>query len=258
MQTPIKAPTIRQRKHSYPLRLIGFVSFSLLAILVCIKLGTWQLSRAQEKQALLDIEQRVITALAHVSAADLHQKVSILGSFDNQQPILLDNQINNKRIGYHLYLPFHSDGHTILVNLGWLAAPASRAAFPDIPPFTGDYHLTGTLSAQQGSPLLLGDNVTAVGSNAAKSVAIKPLVMQRTDLSQLQYYLKTPLKPLLLQLNPDSNIGFSKTWQMTVMSPAKHTAYAVQWFALAFALSLCSGFWLSKYRNQHKNRQDKD
>jgi surfeit locus 1 family protein len=113
-------------KPKYPKRLIGFVIFSLLAIGICMKLGLWQLARAQEKQALLDIDQTVITTLSQVTAHNLHHSVSLQGYFDNQQPLLLDNQINNKRIGYHLYLPFHSDEQTILVNLGWLAASPSR------------------------------------------------------------------------------------------------------------------------------------
>ncbi|QFI36588.1 SURF1 family protein [Moritella marina ATCC 15381] len=228
-----------KRKYKHPKRLIGFVAFSLVAIGICINLGLWQLARAQDKQALLDIKQIIITTLSQVTADTLHNPVSLQGYFDNKQPILLDNQTNNKRIGYHLYLPFHSDAQTILVNLGWLAASPSRQILPVIPKFTGLYHLNGTLSAPQGSPWLLGDNISTDKDNV--------LVVQRTAISQLQSYLGTPLKPLLLQLEPSSPVGFSKTWQITVMPPAKHTAYAVQWFALAFALSLCSGYWIKKY-----------
>lgn len=228
-------------KYKYPKRLIGFVLFSLLAISVCIKLGLWQLTRAQEKQALLDIDQTVISTLSQVTKDNLHYRVSLQGYFDNQQPILLDNQTHNSRIGYHLYLPFHSDEQTILVNLGWIAASPSRQVLPEIATFTGNYHLTGTLSAAQGSPWLLGDNIYVSENNV--------LVIQRTAITQLQSYLNIPLKPLLLQLEHDSPIGFSKTWQITVMPPAKHTAYAVQWFALAFALSLCSGYWIKKYQH---------
>lgn len=241
MQTHVDAiPKAKSKpKYNHPKRLIGFVVFSLFAVGICIKLGLWQLARAQEKQALLDIEQVTITTLSQVKADNLHHQVSLQGSFDNQQPILLDNQINHKRIGYHLYLPFHSDENTILVNLGWLAASPSRQVLPEIPKFTGLYHLNGTLSAPQGSPWLLGDNISASKDNV--------LLVQRTDILQLQSYLDTPLKPLLLQLEHNSTVGFSKTWQITVMPPAKHIAYAVQWFALAFALSLCSGYWIKKY-----------
>lgn len=228
------------QRHKLSKRLISFVLFSLLAIAVCIKLGLWQLSRAQEKQILLDIDKPTLTSLTQITADSLHRKIALHGYFDNQTPILLDNQTYNKQFGYHLYLPFHSDKQTILVNLGWLAGSAARLSLPDIPTYTGRYQLNGTLSAQQGSPLLLGDNITPTTDG--------PLVIQRTDIAQLQTYLNTPLTPLLLQLEPDASIGFIKTWTITVMPPAKHTAYAVQWFALAFALSLCSGYWLKRYR----------
>jgi len=231
-------------------RLISFILFSLLAITVCFKLGLWQLSRAQEKQTLLDINQPTLTSLAQITPDSLHRKITLHGYFDNRTPILLDNQTYNKQFGYHLYLPFHSDKQIILVNLGWLAGPASRLFLPDVPAYTDRYQLSGTLSAQQGSPFLLGVNISAADD--------QPLVVQRTDTAQLQTYLDTPLKPLLLQLDSDSDIGLIKTWNITVMPPAKHTAYAVQWFALALALSLCSGYWLKKYQTQRKNVQDKD
>ncbi|MBL1417466.1 MAG: SURF1 family protein, partial [Moritella sp.] len=57
-------------------RLISFVLFSLLAIAVCLKLGLWQLSRAQEKQILLDIDQPTLTSLTKITASSLHRKVS--------------------------------------------------------------------------------------------------------------------------------------------------------------------------------------
>ncbi len=231
-------------------RLISFALFSLLAIAVCIKLGLWQVSRAQEKQALLDINQPTLTSLTQITAASLHRQVSLYGYFDNEAPILLDNQTYNKQFGYHLYLPFHSDKHIILVNLGWLPGSASRSSLPDIPLLTGHYQLDGTLSAQQGSPLLLGENIAPTTQG--------PLVIQRTDIPQLRTTLNMPLNSLLLQLNPDTHIGFVKTWTITVMPPAKHTAYAVQWFALAFALSISSGYWLKRYQTQYKHTQDKD
>lgn len=233
-----------------PKRVFSFVLFSLLAIAVCVKLGLWQLSRAQDKQALLDIDQVTLTSLDQANSDSLHRKISLSGFFNNHTPILLDNQTHNKQFGYHLYLPFQSSGQTILVNLGWLAGDPSRLTLPRIPTYSGRYQLTGTLSAQQGSPLLLGANINAP-INA-------PLVVQRTDILELQTYLQTSLTPLLLQLDEDSTVGFIKTWNITVMPPAKHTAYAIQWFALASALTLCSGYWLRKYRTHDKNVQDKD
>ncbi|QUM79664.1 SURF1 family protein [Moritella sp. 5] len=236
--------------YKFSKRLISFFLFSLLAIVICIKLGLWQVSRAQEKQALLDINQPALTSLTQITASSLHREVSLYGYFDNEAPILLDNQTYNKQFGYHLYLPFHSDKQIILVNLGWLPGSTSRSLLPDIPQLTGHYQLDGTLSAQQGSPLLLGENIAPTTQG--------PLVIQRTDIPQLRTTLNIPLNPLLLQLNPDTHIGFIKTWTITVMPPAKHTAYAVQWFTLAFALSLSSGYWLKRYQTQYKKMQDKD
>jgi surfeit locus 1 family protein len=217
-------------------RNITFILFSLAVITLCLSLGGWQLARAEQKQALLKTPETSLMSLHDVAKSDLHQKVSLTGTFDNEHPILLDNQLNNGHVGFNLYLPFISDKQAILVNLGWLPAASSRTKLPAFPPFTGQFKLRGTLSAEQGSPFLLGRNISKESG--------WPLMVQRTIIPELQAHLNYPIKPLLLQLDSDSNIGFRKNWKISVMPPEKHTAYAIQWFTLALAICICSFYWL--------------
>jgi surfeit locus 1 family protein len=217
-------------------RNITFMLFSFTVITLCLSLGGWQLARAEQKQALLKMPATPLLSLHDVAKNDLHRKVSLTGIFDNEHPILLDNQLNNGHVGFHLYLPFISDKQAILVNLGWLSAGSSRAQLPEFPQFTGQFALRGTLSAEQGSPFLLGRNISKKSD--------WPLMVQRTTTPELQTHLNYPIKPLLLQLDTDSNIGFNKNWKISVMPPEKHTAYAIQWFMLAMAICICSFYWL--------------
>lgn len=210
--------------------------FSLAVITLCLGLGRWQLTRAEQKQAQLKVPATPLSSLNNVGKNNLHQKVILTGIFDNEHPILLDNQLDNGHIGFHLYLPFISDKQAILVNLGWLPAASSRSQLPAFPQFTGQFELQGTLSAEQGSPFLLGRNFSKKTG--------WPLMVQRTTVPELQAHLNYPIKPLLLQLDTNSNIGFNKNWKISVMPPEKHTAYAVQWFTLAVAICICSFYWL--------------
>ena len=217
-------------------RNITFILFSLAIMTLCLSLGGWQLTRAEQKQALLKMPATPLISLHDVAKSDLHRKIFLTGIFDNEHPILLDNQLNNGHVGFHLYLPFISDKQAILVNLGWLPAASSRTQLPEFPLFTGRVELRGTLSAEQGSPFLLGRNISKKSG--------LPLMVQRTTIPELQTHLNYPIKPLLLQLDADSNIGFNKNWEISVMPPEKHTAYAIQWFALAIAICICSFYWL--------------
>jgi len=47
--------------------------------------------------------------------------------------------------------------------------------------------------------------------------------------------LGRPLQPRLLLLDPDATSGFVRKWTPAVMPPARHQAYAFQWFAFALA-----------------------
>ena len=237
---------VKRQGQPTAIRRLSFILFSLLVIAVCSTLGHWQLSRAAQKQASLAVPVIVLTSLADVTEQQLHRQITLTGQFDNSRPILLDNQTHNGRIGYNLYLPFFSTDQHILVNLGWLAGTASRQQLPALPRFDGIYQLHGSLSREQGSPLLLGKNITAA--------ATWPLLIQRTDIAELQQRLGYPLTPLLLQLDAGTDIGFEKTWQRHVMPAAKHTGYAMQWFGLALAIAICSFYWLRKSSSAGSNK----
>lgn len=217
-------------------RRLSFIIFAIIAFSVCLKLGLWQLERAEQKRKLLTTTQTTITALQGVTQADVHQPIELSGYFDNQHPILLDNQTHKKQPGYHLYLPFISQNNAILVNLGWLKAPAQRQQLPEIKQFEGNFTISGQLSFPQGSPFLLGKNLTVTQQGILR--------VQKTLISDIQPHIPYPLTTLVLQLDSQSNLGFSKNWSITVMSPEKHHAYAIQWFALGAAILVISLLWL--------------
>jgi surfeit locus 1 family protein len=57
------------------------------------------------------------------------------------------------------------------------------------------------------------------------------------------------LFPFQIELDKELPEGFKREWQATtIMMPEQHTAYAIQWFALAFVLTLLF-IWYSCKRN---------
>jgi surfeit locus 1 family protein len=64
-------------------------------------------------------------------------------------------------------------------------------------------------------------------------------VVQVIDSQILAKKLDYSLFPFQIELDKDQAEGFKREWQTTtIMLPEQHTAYAIQWFALALTLTL--------------------
>ncbi|WP_318466766.1 SURF1 family protein [Photobacterium leiognathi] len=221
------------------MRKIAFVVFTFVIVAMLGKLGFWQLSRGAEK---LKLQQQVeetaegaaISDLTLLPTAPLWHRVSLVGVFDNSRPILLDNQLNNGRVGYHLYLPFRTQERWLLVNLGWLAAPPYREMLPVIPTFHGEQTITGII-APASSLLTLKQEVAPTQW---------PLRVQNIGLTELATVLDRNLPTWVIQISATNPVALKQNWQPVVMKADKHYGYAMQWFVMAFAVLGMAGWWL--------------
>lgn len=213
---------------------------TLLTLVFClsfIRLGIWQLDRAQEKQQLLAAweHQHALPPLTLEDFPDKaevqqYESVSLAGSFDNAHTFLLDNQPHEGQVGYHVFTPFQIEagGPAILVNRGWVAADADRNRLPQVPAIENSQIITGYLYKPTGSLLVL-DESQALDTGWPKRV-------QALEPNQLAPLLTYPLVDYTLRLRPEKNSGFIRDWQMKHLTPEKHWGYAFQWFALAVTL----------------------
>src|SRR5512144_2135251 len=104
------------------------------AIAACLALGTWQLGRAREKQALIDAFDRgqqtsVDLGSRSVDPLPRYQRVTIRGYFDPSRHTLLDNMPSSTgQAGYRLLPPVVRPGSAklLLVDRGWLPLVLSR------------------------------------------------------------------------------------------------------------------------------------
>ncbi len=216
---------------------------SLVALAVFalfIRLGFWQLERADEKLALETIYRNHIEAEPveltqggplRAQSGWMHWRRCVLdGAFDPETVLLLDNQVYRGTVGYQVFSRFVlEDGAAVLVDRGWVAAPATRRAAPRLTTPAGRLTLSGVakpvpvagIKLGQELPELLGDNL---------------LRLQRIDLTQIATRNDWELLPYVVRLDPDASGGF--TWNGTEpgFNRERHLGYAFQWFALAAAL----------------------
>lgn len=218
----------------------------MLAIL--LRLGFWQLSRAEEKRewlvnqaAMMHKELQPIAKLLAKNDALRYRRVIVEGHYDVQHQILLDNQIHKGKVGYFILTPFilAGEGKTILVNRGWQLMDKDRNQLPEIgfmPP-TEKISIIGVLNHfPQVGLILEGADEPGKGW---------PTVVQIINQQKMAQKLQQPIMDFQLQLSADQPYGYVRDWQVhTRMPPEKHTAYAFQWFALALTLTLLA-LWSS-------------
>ncbi|SMF55816.1 Cytochrome oxidase assembly protein ShyY1 [Alteromonadaceae bacterium Bs31] len=210
---------------------------TLLVVLflpLLVSLGFWQLSRAQEKQTLQQswLAEQALPAQHYRELLDskhAYRRVFLEGEF-HQHYWLVENKILAGKLGYHVISPFKTDlGDWILINRGWVEASAYREENPVLNTPQGKHRLTGTLIKPSDSKFI-EHNPELMGS--------WPYRLLEIDFALMADQLNQPLEPKIVLMDADSPGALIVEWQPVNMSAEKHRAYALQWFAMAFALSV--------------------
>jgi len=202
-----------------------------------VGLGLWQLSRAEQKEALLEqwqarrdgASQPLPRVLAGKAAR--FTPVAAKGRFDRRHQFLLDNQIRDGRAGFHVLTPLRLPGseRAILVNRGWLPMGNGRRDLPQMPVPEGPVRITGSLAPPPQAGIRLGAPDSGQGG--------WPKVIQYMEPERVSDQLGYPVAGRVIRLDPGSAHGFQRDWGPPVRyGPERHIGYAVQWFALATAL----------------------
>lgn len=248
----------RRGRGKYNVKRLLAIALVLALIALFVRLGFWQLARAEEKRALLDAqnERALLPPLTRLpsdaeSAHARYRRVSIAGRYDPARQILLDNQVYNGRAGYQALTPLHplSGGCAVLVNRGWVPAGADRNALPPVPMTQIEGLVEGRIDYYPSVGMRLqGADQLAPGY---------PVVVQNLDAAQLAGRLGYCLLPYQIQLAPDAGEGYVREWKMQHIDPDKSLGYAFQWFAMAAGLAIYSA-WIATRRPSAQSEQPVD
>jgi surfeit locus 1 family protein len=223
---------------------------AVACVLGFVRLGVWQLHRADYKEALLAHSRQVLTARkaeslaaavdAHTIASDDgdYTWTSGQGHFLGLPAVLLDNQSRGGRPGVRVYRVFQPDGggHAVLLELGWRALPLDRK-LPAEPSLPGQWQIQGLLAP----PPAAGINL---GGGAIQRQPDGTLLLTRLEPSRVAASLALPngLAPRVLRLDPALPLGYARDLDVLsgALPPEQHRGYAVQWFAMAAGLLVAS------------------
>ena len=217
--------------------LFAYLSFFTLFL----SLGVWQVQRADDKQQFLDLEAKRISDSVQLTietpdnlAQLRYKKASITGKFDTTKQFLLDNQIDTGKAGYFVFTPFKllNSNKAILVNRGWIPLIEPRATLPNIDfQSENEATLNGRINTFPSIGLKL--------DGANQPTKTNPAVIGVIDTQVLATLTGYELFNFQLELDANSPNGFKREWAVAkIMQPEQHLGYALQWFGLAFALTI--------------------
>lgn len=212
------------------------VALTVAGVLVFTRLGVWQLDRAAEKDELLRryaaASEAPLEPFARVAATpppDRYPRVALTGAFLAGHRYVLDDQARAGQVGVHVYAPFLPSGenHAVLVDLGFL--PREAGSQPRLPPVPGGVmSVHGLYVPPPGVGVRLGGDRLPEQKGEDKSVVY-------VDLGEIAADLHRSLYPRVLLLDADPGAIYAREWTPAVMPPARHRAYAFQWFTFALA-----------------------
>jgi surfeit locus 1 family protein len=211
--------------------------------LLFIRLGIWQLHRADFKEALLRRYAASSTAprqdFAKVAAAppaDSFPRVQVSGRYLADRLYLLDNPNHDSRGGVEVFAPFvlhgvlHDQSPLLLVDLGFLPGNGDGKT-PQLPPLpTTEISLQGLYVPPPPIGFEMGGNALARQTRWPKNTIF-------LDPAEIARDLGRPLYPRMLALDADPASIYVRvhTLDFSSMPPARHRAYAFQWFTFALA-----------------------
>ncbi len=252
---------------NWKLLLLGLCFLPLL-----LRLGFWQLERAEEKRLLIE-QQRSQAQLSPLWLNQLdqefsedvgsdglsmekqlaHRSVQVSGRFLNNHYWLLDNRIVQGKVGYEVIAPLTLDtGRSYLINRGWVAAPLSRNILPQV-------NFPKDLVTVKGHWKLLQKNALITDAVAVGEFDSEwPQRIQQVNHSAMAEMAGQFLHQGIVQIDPADHLALTTLWRDVNVQPQKHTGYAVQWFAMAFALSvllIITNTNISRYLSSYRYQQ---
>ncbi|HET6630968.1 MAG TPA: SURF1 family protein [Woeseiaceae bacterium] len=223
MNTPTSRTTIATRL---------LPPFAALALVVLFTgLGFWQLDRAEQKRALQASFNRESATVEITAAAEpsLYRHIRATGRFLDERQFLIDNIVQDGRLGFYVITPFELDGGgpLLLVNRGWVP----RRPDGELPAI-GIADAPRTIEGRAGRLPRVGIRP----GTALQAGGGWPRLATYPTVDELAGALQGPVLPYVLLADPDPESGLVRRWEPRTMGPSRHIAYAFQWFALAIAV----------------------
>lgn len=213
---------------------------ALTGVVLFVIAGFWQLSRMVEVGTANDlIESRLALppqpldqVLAEVGSdpgALAYRQVSVTGTYETGEEVLLSTRAYQGRPGHHLLTPLVTgDGAAILVDRGWVPLELNEPPVPQAQPV-----------ATAGEPVTVSgilfppDEDSRFGPRTGEGQVD---YVGSVDLERIQQQVSSDLEPVYLlaqQQQPEQPAALPIPAAAPELDDGPHLSYAVQWFLFA-------------------------
>ena len=205
---------------------------ALCIIVLFIRLGFWQLQRADLKKQLKNAHSTALLnearSIKPLEIPSEYENIILQGHYENVT-IFLDNQHWQHRFGYHVLTPFKTKhGKYILIDRGWIQADPSRQEMPIVSTPLQEQHIIGQVWFPANNPWSIGPQIEVKKQNV--------YIIEQANPALLKQYIKGNIEPYLLRLDSADPYGFVRIWPEQTLTPTRHYGYALQWFAMALTM----------------------
>ncbi len=194
-------------------------------------MGTWQLQRLEWKENIISSleKSRNLPPFTNIpeSGDILYKKVSLTGSFNYKNSIIIQAKYLGDRLGYQVIAPFSmKDKKTVLVNIGW---------FPkDIK-----------------NPSIGTEKITTISGLITQNKKTPPWFLPQNDIDNNIWYWEVTeqvisffnkkyqyiLPPIIVhKANNDGNAAYPIPLDTKINIKNNHLGYAITWYSLALGI----------------------
>lgn len=240
-------------------RMLGALVLLLLAALVCVRLGAWQLDRARERgelaaeRAAAQAAQTAPEALADVLAPQtaltqdgVGRRVAVAGTYLPDSSLVVPGREHEGEPGTVLVAALSVDGAVLPVARGWVPLPAEEALAATGP--------GGPLALPEGTVRLVG---ALAGPEAAAPGDAADGVVGSISAAQLVNTWGGPIYDAYLRLQDSDPAQPAAVEPLAATGPQgaglnlQNVAYAAQWWIFGgFALFV----WVRLVRDEAERR----
>jgi surfeit locus 1 family protein len=204
---------------------------AVVAVIVFVSAGFWQLRRLDERQE----RNAQIEAVADLPPVDVARatpddlvpwrSIEASGTWVVDEQVVVRGRSLDGQAGFHVATPLLlDDGRALMVNRGWVPVTlVDTDDVVDVDTPTGTVTITGRLRESE----------RAVGLAAEDPADGVLAVVSRVDVARLDAQTEAELLPLFAELVDDDATGLPTPVREPDLGEGPHLSYAVQWFLFA-------------------------
>jgi surfeit locus 1 family protein len=217
----------------------------LLTMSGLIRLGLWQLGRAQEKiqsqESFQELSEEQATPIENLPIAGReydamqHQnrQIEISGHYLNENSIFLIYQTYEEQLGFEVVTPFElsSLDSIVMVSRGWSGIRSEEELAEVLPSIYGELTLQGQVYVPTEKEAARTNNLQAESW---------PLTIRYLNTNELSPYFDSSIFPYVVRLGAGQPGVLIRHWSAVTANTSQNFSYALQWFSMAIAVLMVS------------------